>query len=36
MNVQQRQAIHRLRGEGLSYAKISALTGISENVDAER
>ena len=31
MNVQQRQAIHRLRGEGLSYAKISALTGISEN-----
>ena len=31
MNVQQRQAIDRLRGEGLSYAKISALTGISEN-----
>ena len=31
MNVQQRQSIHRLRGEGLSYAKISALTGISEN-----
>lgn len=31
MNIQQRQAIHRLRGEGLSYAKVSALTGISEN-----
>lgn len=31
MNVQQSQAIHRLRVEGFSYAKISALTGISEN-----
>jgi len=31
MNVQQKESIRRLRGEGLSYARISVLTGISEN-----